>query len=308
MSRRETKKIKTLRETIVIGADHQGFPMKELIKNELAKRKFDVRDVGAYTNEQPSDYPTYVAKVAHAVSMGHFARGIAIDGTGVGASVVANRFPKVRASLCNNIAVAKLARAHTNSNVLVLAGQLTPEWLASQILDAWLETPFEGGRHARRVKLIDDNTQLTIALSHLGEINPRRLEAEAVNLPFMQRTIKGLEKIARLFDSDRRRETDSARATESWASRLEIEGKRFRALMLDLSLRGAQFRVQDEGELSEVIVDDGVKCSVKTPYGTAEVTALVKWVDPQSNTIGVVFKDFDADKAEPLRSLLDSEL
>ncbi|MBD3240391.1 MAG: ribose 5-phosphate isomerase B [Chitinivibrionales bacterium] len=300
--------MKTLRETIVIGSDHAGFPMKELIKNELAKRKYDVRDVGAYTGEEPSDYPFYVAKVAHAVSMGHFARGIAIDGTGVGASVVANRFPKVRATLCNDIAVAKLARAHTDSNVLVLAGRLTPEWLASQILDAWLTTSFEGGRHVRRVKLIDDNTQLHIALSHLGQINLRRIEAEAVNQPFMERTIKGLEKLSRLFGTDRRRETETARATESSTARLEIEGKRHRALMLDLSRRGAQFRIQDEGELSEVMVDDGVQCSVKTPYGTAECAAVVKWVDLQSNTIGVVFRDFDSDSAEPLRSLLESEL
>jgi len=299
--------MKTLRETIVIGADHQGFEMKEFIKDELAKRKFGVRDVGAYTSEQPSDYPLYVAKVGHAVSMGHFTRGIAIDGAGVGASVVANRFPKVRASLCNDIGVAKLARAHTNSNVLVLAGRLTPEWLAAQILDAWLETPFEGGRHARRVKLIDDNTQLNIALGHLCQINPRRIKADAVNQPFMQRTMKGLEKIARMFENDRRK-TDTMRTVSSWTATLTIEGKRHKGLMLDLSRQGAQFRLRDDDKPREVMVDDGVRCSVKTPYGRAECSAVVKWVDLQSNTIGVGFTDLDSAGAEPLRSMLESEL
>ena len=308
MPRKETRKMKTLRETIIVGSDHRGFQMKEFIKEELARRKFDVRDVGAYTDSEPSDYPVSAAKVARAVSAGNLTRGIAVDGAGVGSTIVANRFPRVRATVCSSIGVAKLARACEDSNVLVLAGQLTQPWLAAQILDTWLTTPFEGGRHLRRVKLIDDNTQLSVALGHLSQVDPRRLEAEAVNLPFMNRARKGLEKIAALFTAERREDGSTARTAETCPSRLTSMGKRYKALMLDLSGRGAQFRVQEDGELSELMADDEVSCSVKTPYGTAQCDGVVKWVDLQSGTVGVVFSDMDGDKAEPLRALYDSDL
>lgn len=308
MSRRETRKMKTLRETIVIGSDHAGYEMKEFVKEELAKRKFDVRDVGAHTDTEPSDYPVFVAKVAAAVSTGHFSRGIAIDGAGMGSSIVANRFPHVRATLCNDVGVAKLARAHADSNILVLAGRLTPSWLAAQILETWLDTSFEGGRHARRVRLMDDNMQLSVALSHLAEVNHRRIQAEAVNQPFVDRAMKGLEKIAAMLVSDRRRTEGTSRAVENCPSRLNSDGRRYKALMMDLSERGAQFRVQEDGDLAELMVDDPIECSVKTAYGTAKCTGVVKWVDLQSGTIGVVFSDMEKDEAEPLRTLLDSNL
>jgi ribose 5-phosphate isomerase B len=141
--------------TIVIGSDHAGFAMKEYIKSELARLGYLSEDVGVFSEEK-SDYPLYSAKVARGVSDGDYSRGIIICGTGIGASIVANRFRKVRAALCINQEMARLSRSHNDANILVLGGRITPFAEATKILSAWLNTPFEGGRHQKRVEMIDD--------------------------------------------------------------------------------------------------------------------------------------------------------
>jgi ribose 5-phosphate isomerase B len=140
---------------IIIGSDHAGFPMKEYIKSELKRLGFVYSDVGTNSTE-PVDYPLYAARVARAVSNGRHERGIAICGAGIGASITANRFRGVRAGLCLTEEMARLSRAHNNANVLVLGGRITPMETAGRILSIWLETPFEGGRHERRIKEIDE--------------------------------------------------------------------------------------------------------------------------------------------------------
>jgi ribose 5-phosphate isomerase B len=306
MLAKSTRSMKALREVIIIGSDHQGFAMKEFIKRELTQRNIAVKDVGAFTADEPSDYPVYVSKVAGAVSSGAYRRGIAIDGSGVGTSVVCNRFPHVRAALCNDIAVARIARGHADSNVLVLAGRLTPEWLAAQILDAWLSTAFEGGRHERRVKLIDDNTQLAIAFDHLGEIDPTKIQPESVNQPFLQRAMKGLEKIVALLHSDERRVTADVRHPETCSATVNYEGRPYGGLLLDISERGAQLRLTGQVKIAPFVIDESLDFSVKTPYGASSCSGMIKWVDVQSRTIGVAFTAFPKDPNDPLRLLLDS--
>lgn len=141
-------------QRIVISSDHAGYEMKEFIKSELEKRGIEVRDEGTYSTDSV-DYPLFIARVAKAVSSGKYARGIAICGSGLGASMTANRFKNVRAALCMTEEMAKLSRLHNNANVLVLAGRLIEQETASSILDAWLSTEYEGGRHNRRIELID---------------------------------------------------------------------------------------------------------------------------------------------------------
>lgn len=153
--RRKEKTVPEENEKIIIGSDHAGFKMKEFIKAELERMKIPCSDVGTYSAESV-DYPVYIGRVARAVSEGNYKRGIAICGAGIGASITANRFRGVRAGLCVTKEMAHLARAHNNSNVLVLGGRITPEEAASEILKIWLDTPFEGGRHERRIGLIDD--------------------------------------------------------------------------------------------------------------------------------------------------------
>ncbi len=143
-------------EEIVIGSDHAGFEMKEFIKKELKKRGFEVKDVGAETTK-PTDYPLYAGRVAHSVANGENERGIAVCGAGIGASIAANRVRGVRAALCTSAEMAKLSRAHNNANVLVLGGRTTSRDLATQMLDIWLETPFEGGRHVPRIEMLDQD-------------------------------------------------------------------------------------------------------------------------------------------------------
>ena len=139
---------------IAIGSDHAGFRYKELIVQHLAAANHSVQDLGT-TSAEPVDYPLFIRPVAEAVACGAAERGIVLGGSGNGEAIVANRVKGVRCALCWNVESARLARAHNDSNVLSLGERmLTPEQ-ALAIVDVWLATPFEGGRHVRRIALID---------------------------------------------------------------------------------------------------------------------------------------------------------
>ncbi|MBW1739872.1 MAG: ribose 5-phosphate isomerase B [Deltaproteobacteria bacterium] len=139
---------------IIIGCDHAGYSMKEKVKTHLHERGIEVEDVGTHS-EESVDYTDYGIKVARKVSDGTFERGILICGTGLGMSMVANRFRGVRAALANDLFSAIMSRRHNNSNILVMGGRLIGDVLALQLVDAWIETPFDGGRHQRRVEKMD---------------------------------------------------------------------------------------------------------------------------------------------------------
>lgn len=140
---------------IVIGCDHAAFALKERIKSYLIDTAgLQVEDVGTF-DESSVDYPDFGIKVAEGVSLGRFDRGILICGTGIGMSMVANRFPHVRAALCNDLFSAKMSKLHNNANILVLGGRVIGDILALEILDTWLETGFEGGRHQARLEKFD---------------------------------------------------------------------------------------------------------------------------------------------------------
>ncbi len=142
-------------ERIIIGADHAGFQLKEAIKPYLANLGWTVTDVGV-GNPDPVDYPLYGAEVAAKVSSGEFPRGILICGSGVGMAVVANKFPRIRAALCLDEDTARLSRLHNDVNILCLAGRKTDPETAKKIIEVWLKTAFEGGRHLRRIEKIRD--------------------------------------------------------------------------------------------------------------------------------------------------------
>jgi ribose 5-phosphate isomerase B len=143
---------------IAIGADHAGFELKETIKKMLQQSDFDVADFGSHSAESV-DYPEIGADVAKAVSKKKADRGILICTTGIGMSIVANKFRGVRAALCNSVETAQLSRKHNNANVLVLAGRYTPADLAQAMVRAFLALEFEvGGRHERRVNKINQIT------------------------------------------------------------------------------------------------------------------------------------------------------
>ena len=139
---------------IIIGADHAGYAMKEKVKAFLQDRGITVEDVGTH-GDKSVDYTDFGKAVASKISDGSFQRGILICGTGLGMSMVANRFPGVRAALANDLFSAIMSRRHNDSNVLAMGGRLIGDALALQLVDAWLETPFEGGRHQRRLEKMD---------------------------------------------------------------------------------------------------------------------------------------------------------
>ena len=120
----------------------------------MEKKGFPVRDVGCLS-EESCDYPKFAREVATLIRSGEARRGILICGTGLGMSIAANRFPGIRAALCTTEFHARMSRAHNDSNILVLGGRVTGKELALSILTTWLETPFEGGRHQKRVELTD---------------------------------------------------------------------------------------------------------------------------------------------------------
>ncbi|MBW2574799.1 MAG: ribose 5-phosphate isomerase B [Deltaproteobacteria bacterium] len=142
------------RTSIIIGSDHAAYDLKEKVKAFLIGRGIDIEDAGCH-NENSVDYPDIGIKVASMVSRGKFERGILMCGTGIGMSMVANKFPHVRAALCADLFSSIMSRRHNNSNILVLGGRVVGDVLAMEIVKAWLETPFEGGRHQRRLEKFD---------------------------------------------------------------------------------------------------------------------------------------------------------
>jgi RpiB/LacA/LacB family sugar-phosphate isomerase len=140
---------------IVIGSDHAGWELKEEVKEYLAGKGFNVKDVSEPKLNSNDDYPVSAKKVAGAVASGEFEKGITFCGTGIGASIAANRVRGARAALCMTPEMARMSRRHNNANVLVMGGRITQPREAFMIVDAWLSAKFEGGRHQRRVELID---------------------------------------------------------------------------------------------------------------------------------------------------------
>jgi ribose 5-phosphate isomerase B len=139
---------------IAIAADHAGFEYKKRLKRELAALGHTVTDFGTDSTE-PVDYPVIIRPVAKAVADGRFERGIILGGSGNGEAIVANRVPGVRCTVCWNVESARLARQHNDANILSLGERLIPEAELLPIVTAWLTTAFDGGRHARRIALID---------------------------------------------------------------------------------------------------------------------------------------------------------
>jgi ribose 5-phosphate isomerase B len=141
-------------EEILIAADHAGVDLKRKVESELRKLGYGVRDLGTDSTAS-SDYPDFAHPLAKEVSEGKGKRGVLLCGTGLGMSYVANRYPNVRAAVTWSPEVAELARSHNDANVLILPSRFVTDDDAVRILKKWLETPFEGGRHERRVDKID---------------------------------------------------------------------------------------------------------------------------------------------------------
>lgn len=140
---------------IALGADHAGFELKEYIKKMLLEKNIHVIDAGT-EGETSVDYPDFALKVALLVSSKEVDRGILVCGTGIGMSIVANKVKGIRASLVQDIYTAVQSRKHIDANVLALGGRITGKGLAEEIVRVWLETPFEGGRHQRRIEKINE--------------------------------------------------------------------------------------------------------------------------------------------------------
>ena len=139
---------------IAVASDHAGFRYKEQIKATLADLGHEVQDFGTSSTE-PVDYPSFIRPAAEAVARGECDRAIVLGGSGNGEAIVANRVPGVRCSLCWNLESARLARAHNDANVLSLGERMLTLEEALAIVRVWLTTPFEGGRHLKRIEMID---------------------------------------------------------------------------------------------------------------------------------------------------------
>lgn len=140
---------------VAIGSDHAGFRYKGLIIDMLREAGHDVTDMGTYSDEAV-DYPLFIRPVAESVARGEHDRGIVLGGSGNGEAMVANRVRGVRCALCWNVESAKLGRAHNNANVLSIGERMVSVDEMRAIVDTWLHTPFEGGRHERRIREIDE--------------------------------------------------------------------------------------------------------------------------------------------------------
>ena len=158
----------TEESAVWIGNDHGGVELKSQLVKHLASKGIAVHDAGCHS-EEIVRYPYYAAMVSEAIVRKEASRGILICSTGIGMSIFANRYRGIRASLCTNAHMGKMTRAHNDSNVLCLGGKITGAGEAMEILDAWLETPFEGGRHEISLSLISDAED---AISNCGVWEP----------------------------------------------------------------------------------------------------------------------------------------
>jgi ribose 5-phosphate isomerase B len=139
---------------IAIGSDHAGFSYKEAIRQYLVSEGHTVKDFGTYSDE-PCDYPDFIRPVAEAVAKGEFERGIVLGGSGNGEAIVANKVRGIRCAIAWDLVSARLSREHNNANVLSLGQRMMSERDALSIVDLWLKTGFEGGRHQRRIEKIE---------------------------------------------------------------------------------------------------------------------------------------------------------
>lgn len=139
---------------IAVGSDHAGFEYKAAIVDLLRSLNHDVHDLGTFS-KLPVDYPAYIRPVAEGVARGEYERGIVLGGSGNGEAIVANRVPGIRCVLCWNRKSARLGRQHNDANMISLGERMISRQSALEIVKVWLETPFSGGRHQKRIELID---------------------------------------------------------------------------------------------------------------------------------------------------------
>lgn len=139
---------------IAIGCDHAGFELKEAVKARLEVAGYQMIDVGTHSSESV-DYPKFGQMVGKAVTEGKADRGIAICGSGIGISIACNKVPGIRAALCTSVEMAEMCRRHNNANVICMGARMIPEGLAFDMIDKWLETEFEGGKHERRINQLE---------------------------------------------------------------------------------------------------------------------------------------------------------
>lgn len=137
-----------------IGSDHGGFELKEHIKNHLKENGYEFEDFGTF-DEESVDYPEIGRKVAEEVKVGNVDLGILVCGTGIGIGISANKVSGIRCAICSDVYSARMSRAHNNANMISIGGRVVGRDLAFEIIDTWLKTEFEGGRHARRVGKIE---------------------------------------------------------------------------------------------------------------------------------------------------------
>ena len=141
-------------DLIAIASDHGGFSLKVDIVSLLNELGYEVNDMGP-KNQNSVDYPDYAIRIAQAVTTNSDSRGIVICGTGIGMSIIVNRFPGIRGTLCSDLYTAKLCREHNDSNILIMGGRVVGHGLAREIVKVWLSTPFDGGRHQKRLDKIN---------------------------------------------------------------------------------------------------------------------------------------------------------
>jgi len=142
---------------IVIGCDHAAYELKEEVKAKLIAEGHELIDVGTDSNESV-DYPIYGHAVGRTVAEGKAERGIAICGSGIGISIACNKVPGIRAALCTSVEMAEMCRRHNNANVICMGARMISKELAFEMVDTWMTTEFEGGKHERRINMLDDTT------------------------------------------------------------------------------------------------------------------------------------------------------
>ena len=163
---------------IAIACDHRGFPVKQMLRGWLEERGYEVIDFGTHSDEA-CDYPDMALAAGKSLIKGEAERAILVCGTGIGMSIVANKVPGVRAALCHDQVSAGLSRRHIDANALCLPGDMLPDGVVTRVVEVWLETPFDAGRHARRLKKVLDYENKVLQGNPCDEAVVERQQANA---------------------------------------------------------------------------------------------------------------------------------
>jgi ribose 5-phosphate isomerase B len=294
---------------VLIGASSNGFELKESVKKMLGERGIPVKDASPDREHSEDDSSAIAARISYSISSGIYRKGIIISGTGLVSTIVSNRFPDVRATLCTNPDLALTARWTLDGNVLILPSKYLRESVAHEIVNVWLNAQYGDNATKHVTQLINDITRQRIAFSHMDRVVQEEMPIDSAFDRLVLRAGKFLRQAARtVLPTSERRKKGQVRQVQTCPVQVVYDGQQHNALLVNVSEQGAQMKLEQVSSVPLFVLDDEVELSIRTPYGVSVVKGQIRWFDKKEATFGVSMTDTPGERDDPLNLLLDSML